>query len=139
MPDHNPARWEPERTRPAPPWPVPDYPTALWRGFTNRCPACGKTHLFSGFLRVTPVCRNCGAPLAEFRADDAPPYFTIFIVGHVVIPLLFMMDRRNAPLWLEAAIFLPLTLVMALGLIRPVKGATVGLMLKLNLLKPAEG
>src|SRR5579875_3340707 len=138
LPDHNPARWEPDRTVPRPAWPVPGYPTALWRGFMNRCPACGETHLFEGFLRVTPVCAHCGAPLGEFRADDAPPYFTIFIVGHVVITLLFMMDRRNTPLWLEAAIFLPLTLVMALALIRPVKGATVGLMLKLNLFKPAD-
>jgi uncharacterized protein (DUF983 family) len=138
VPDHNPARWEPERALPAPSWPVPDYPTALWRGLVNRCPACGQTHLFAGFLRVAPECRNCGAPLGLLRADDAPPYFTIFITGHVVVPLLFMMDRRNASLWLEAAIFLPLTLVMALALIRPVKGATVGLMLKLNLFKAAD-
>ncbi len=34
-----------------------------------------------------------------------------------------------------AAIFLPLTLVLALGLLRPIKGATVGLMLNLNMLK----
>ena len=33
------------------------------------------------------------------------------------------------------AIFLPLTLVMALGLLRPIKGGTVGLMLNLNMLK----
>jgi uncharacterized protein (DUF983 family) len=33
------------------------------------------------------------------------------------------------------AIFLPLTLVLTLALIRPVKGGTVGLMLSLNMLK----
>ena len=33
------------------------------------------------------------------------------------------------------AIFVPLTLVLALGLLRPVKGATVGLMLSFNMLK----
>jgi uncharacterized protein (DUF983 family) len=138
VPDHNPARWEPDRAPGIPPWPMPDWPRALARGAMNRCPACGQTHLFAGFLRVVPECRHCGAPLGQFRADDAPPYFTIFITGHVVVPLLFLMDRQNAPLWLEAAIFLPLTIVMALGLIRPVKGATVGLMLKLNLFKPAD-
>ena len=34
-----------------------------------------------------------------------------------------------------SAIFIPLTLVLALGLLRPVKGGTVGLMLRLNMLK----
>ena len=78
------------------------------------------------------------APLGELRADDAPPYFTIFLVGHLLIPLLFLMDRTNASLWLEAAIFIPATVLLSLGLIRPVKGATVGLMLKLNMFKAAE-
>ncbi len=35
-----------------------------------------------------PECPNCHAPLGLARADDAPPYFTILIVGHIVIPLL---------------------------------------------------
>ncbi len=37
------------------------------------------------------------------------------------------------------AIFVPLTFVMALGLLRPVKGGTVGLMLTLNMLKNDTG
>jgi uncharacterized protein (DUF983 family) len=35
-----------------------------------------------------------------------------------------------------SVIFVPLTVILALGLIRPVKGATVGLMLSFNMLKP---
>ncbi len=138
MPDHATTRWQPDRTPPPPPWPVPPAITALARGARNRCPACGRTRLFRGFLRVEAACPSCGAPLGEFRADDAPPYFTILIVGHVVVPPMFLMDRAGASLWLEAAIFLPATALLALALLRPVKGATVGLMLKLNILKPAE-
>jgi uncharacterized protein (DUF983 family) len=139
MSDQNaPVRWQSGR-RPAPPaWPVPSFLTALARGLTNRCPACGKAHVFRGYLKVEAACAECGAPLGELRADDAPPYFTIFIVGHVVVPLLFFMERWQPPFWLDAAIFLPLTLVMSLVLLRPVKGATVGLMLKLNMFKPAD-
>jgi uncharacterized protein (DUF983 family) len=70
------------------------------------------------------------------RADDAPPYFTILIVGHIVIPAMLIMQRMaDPPGWLLSAIFLPLTVVLAIGLIRPVKGATVGAMLSLNMLK----
>lgn len=100
------------------------------------CPACGKTHAFAGYLKVVPECLECGAPLGLFRADDAPPYFTIFIVGHILIPILYWVETAyRPPLWLDAAIFLPLGLVMTLGLLRPVKGATLGLMLKLGMVK----
>jgi uncharacterized protein (DUF983 family) len=110
--------------------------TAIGRGLLGRCPACGKSHLFSGFLRVVAECRACGAPLGLARADDAPPYFTILITGHIVVPLMFMVDRMGEPpIWVMSAIFLPLTFFLALGLLRPVKGGTVGLMLNLNMLK----
>jgi uncharacterized protein (DUF983 family) len=93
--------------------------------------------IFDGFLTVAANCSNCAAPLGLARADDAPPYFTILIVGHIVIPLLFMVDRwQEPPVWVMWAIFVPLTLVLTMGLIRPIKGGTVGLMLNLNMLKP---
>nr|WP_294557578.1 DUF983 domain-containing protein [uncultured Rhodopila sp.] len=110
--------------------------TAIGRGLLGLCPACGKTHLFNGFLRVKTACAKCGAPLGLARADDAPPYFVILITGHIVVPLMFVVDRMNEPpVWLMMAIFVPLTFFVALGLLRPVKGGTVGLMLNLNILK----
>src|SRR5271168_4841647 len=80
-----PIRWQPDRRpAPAPVWPVPPLATALGRGLMGRCPACGKTHLFNGFLRVVDVCAVCHAPLGSARADDAPPYFVILITAHIV-------------------------------------------------------
>ena len=109
---------------------------AIGRGLLGRCPACGKSHLFNGFLRVVATCTNCDAPLGLARADDAPPYFTILLTGHIIVPLMFMVDRMNdPPIWVMSAIFLPLTFCLALGLLRPIKGGTVGLMLTLNMLK----
>jgi uncharacterized protein (DUF983 family) len=137
----NPVRWQPERPVTSNPWPHPPMATAIGRGLLGRCPACGKSLLFNGFLRVATECRNCGAPLGLARADDAPPYFTILITGHIIVPLMYLVDRaQEPPLWIMCAIFLPLTLIMALGLLLPVKGGTVGLMLNLNMLKsdPSE-
>jgi uncharacterized protein (DUF983 family) len=131
-----PIRWQPDRTTPKPPWPVPSLATALGRGCVGRCPACGEGRLFNGFLRVASECDHCHAPLGTARADDAPPYFTILIVGHIVIPgMLIMQKLADPPSWLLSVIFLPLTVILAVGLIRPVKGATVGLMLSFNMLK----
>jgi uncharacterized protein (DUF983 family) len=131
-----PTRWQPNRAVPTNAWPHPPLLTAIGRGLLGRCPACGKSRLFKGFLRVNDKCANCDAPLGLARADDAPPYFTVFITGHIVVPLLYAVDRMGEPpLWLMSAIFVPLTLFLALGLLRPVKGGTVGLMLNLNMLK----
>ena len=59
--------------------------TGLTRGFKERCPACGEGRLYTKYLKVRPVCEHCGHDLAQYRADDAPPYFTILIVGHIVV------------------------------------------------------
>jgi uncharacterized protein (DUF983 family) len=131
-----PIRWQPDRSVAQPPWPVPPLGTALGRGLAGRCPVCGVGRLFDGFLRVMPQCEHCAAPLGLARADDAPPYFTILIVGHIVIPAMLIMQRlADPPTWLLSAIFLPLTVILAVGLIRPIKGATVGAMLSFNMLK----
>jgi len=136
VPDTTPVRWTSDRSQAKPGWPVPSMGTALGRGFMGRCPACGKSHLFNGYLRVVSDCTACGAPLGLARADDIPPYFTIFIVGHVVVPLMLVYERESSPpSWLMAAIFVPLTLILSLALLRPVKGAIVGAMLGLGMLK----
>jgi uncharacterized protein (DUF983 family) len=131
-----PVRWQPDRTTPKPPWVVPTLGVALGRGLLGRCPSCGIGRIFHGFLRVVPECEHCHAPLGLARADDAPPYFTILIVGHIVIPLMLIMQKTGDPSnLLLTAVFVPLTLFLSLGLIRPIKGAIVGAMLTFNMLK----
>jgi uncharacterized protein (DUF983 family) len=132
-------RWQADRPKTATRWPMPPLMTALGRGLLCRCPSCGKTKLFNGYLTVTRECANCGAPLGAARADDAPPYFTIVVVGHIVVPLMLIMQRDYDPSTLTLSlIFLPLTVVLVLALLRPIKGATVGLMLCFNMVKPLE-
>lgn len=140
MPDQTPpVRWQPNRTPLAPTWPQPPLLTALWRGARGLCPACGQTRCFNGYLRVVPECENCTAPLGQIRADDAPPYFTIFIAGHVVVGLMLWMEKAYKPeLWVHAALWIPLTLALCFALMQPVKGATLGLMLRLGMTKPNE-
>ena len=138
MPDtHAPIRWQPDRSPPATPWPLPSLPVALLRGAAGLCPACGLTRCFSSYLRVVPHCTACGAPLGELRADDAPPYFTVFIVAHVVVGLMFAVYQAyDPPFWVQAAIWLPTTAILSALLLRPIKGATVGLMLRLGMFGP---
>lgn len=126
--------WRPTRHAPAPGPLVPPLGTAMWRGLRAQCPVCGQAPLFRGWLTPAPECTHCHARLGMVRADDAPPYFVIFAVAHIVVPLILWLEQARAPsLWVHAAIFLPLTAAMALALLRPVKGATIGLMLRFNL------
>lgn len=131
-----PVTWQPKRDAIHSAWPVPRLATALKRGLLCQCPACGKQNLFKGYLKVVRECASCGAPLGSAKADDAPPYFTIFIVGHIVVPLILLVEKTSAPSVLAmSAIFLPMTLVLSLALLRPVKGATVGAMVTFGMVQ----
>lgn len=100
---------------------------ALLNGLRGRCPHCGQGHLFRAFLKVADRCPACGEELHHQRADDAPSYFVILIVGHIVVPLVLAVETAFAPpYWLHLSMWLPLILVLAIGLLQPVKGAIVG-------------
>ncbi|HWA81030.1 MAG TPA: DUF983 domain-containing protein [Acetobacteraceae bacterium] len=120
-----------------PPWPSPPLLVAIGRGMAGRCPACGRTRLFSGYLRIVQECAVCGAPLGQVPADDGPPVFTVLIAGAIVVALLVVMESTmDLSIWTETGILVPLTLILAIVLLRPVKGATVGLMLRLEIVSP---
>lgn len=101
---------------------------AMWRGFLGRCPHCGEGRLFRAFLKPVDACPACGEEMKHHRADDLPAYLVVMIVGHVVVGAFLgaeMMFKLST--WQHLAIWAPLTLVMALALLQPVKGAVVGL------------
>lgn len=101
---------------------------ALLRGLRGRCANCGEGRMFRAFLKVVDHCPVCNEALYHHRADDAPAYFVIAIVGHVVVALIFAIEVTFwPPLWLQFAFWLPVTVLLALVLLQPVKGAIVGL------------
>src|SRR5580692_1291170 len=102
--------------------------TALQRGFVGKCPCCGRGPLFERFLQVARECDVCGEPFHHHRADDLPAYLVLLFVGHLVVALLLAVDSAYAPpYWVEFAIWIPLTLLLSLGLLQPVKGAVVAM------------
>jgi uncharacterized protein (DUF983 family) len=105
-----------------------DVWTAIKRGFRGRCPRCGQGKLFRAFLKVDNNCSACGLDFTPHRADDLPAYLVIVIVGHIVVPTaLFIETDYSPPVWLQLAIYLPLTLFLSLALLQPGKGAVVGI------------
>ena len=104
-----------------------DVWTGLKRGLALRCPECGKGHLLRAYLKVRPVCEVCGHDNAQYPSDDAPPYFTILLVGHLVVaPLLILPFIWTWPVQYVLAITLPLLAVVTLLLLPRVKGMVIG-------------
>ncbi len=105
-----------------------NVPEAMIRGARQRCPACGTGSIYRGFLSVAESCPSCGEELHHQRADDAPPYFTMFIVGHVIVAAVMFVEKAYAPdLWVHGLIWTPLILVLSLMLLPRIKGALIGL------------
>lgn len=119
-----------EQQNPAhePAQPPRDTYRAVMRGFAQHCPACGKGDTFHAFLKVNDACPACGEELHHHRADDAPPYFTMLITGHVVVGALMTVETTYAPpIWVHALIWGPMVVILSLLLLPRIKGALIGL------------
>lgn len=102
--------------------------TAIKRGLLCRCPNCGKGKLFKSFLATVDRCAACGTELHHHRADDLPAYIVVVIVGHIVVSAFMGVEATSTLTTAQhLAIWVPLTILAALALIRPVKGGVVGL------------
>lgn len=101
---------------------------AMARGFVGRCPHCGKGRLFRAFLKPVANCAVCGEDYTHQRADDAPPYFTMVIVGHLLVPVMLAIQfTTNLTVMQHLMIWLPVIGISTVALLQPVKGAIVAL------------
>ena len=101
---------------------------SMLRGFFHRCPNCNKGAMFRKYLKVADTCSYCCEDLSHQRADDAPPYFTIFIVGHIILPIAFAAEKVwHLSTTTHMILWLPSILILSLVLLPCVKGAVVGL------------
>lgn len=106
----------------------PTMTTALVRGASCKCPKCGEGRLFRKYLKVADTCEVCHEEFSHHRADDMPAYIVMSIVGHIVVGGVLWAEFNYAwPAWLHLSIWLPLTVILTLGLLQPVKGFIVAL------------
>lgn len=101
---------------------------AMAKGAVFKCPSCGEGKMFSAYLKVSSTCSSCGEDLSHHRADDAPPYLTIVIVGHLLVGIMLHMEMTwqvNPQVYLFTLV--PLSVILPLAILPSVKGAIVGL------------
>ncbi len=84
--------------------------------------------MFRAYLKPRDACPACGEALHHQRADDAPPYVTILVVGHLVVALAVAIDLALAwPSWVNVLVCLAVTAGLSLVLLPRIKGALIGL------------
>ncbi|MFA5963789.1 MAG: DUF983 domain-containing protein [Sphingomonas sp.] len=99
---------------------------ALWRGCRDRCPACNGARLFDKFLKPLDHCPACGQDWTHHNADDFPPYIVILVTGHVVVTGMALVETTfHPPSWVHIALWIPLIIVLTIGLIQPAKGGVI--------------
>lgn len=102
--------------------------TAIGRGLACRCPNCGKAPLFQGFLKIRSRCPACDFDLVKADTGDGPAVFVMLGVGSICcFGMLFTELAFDPPIWLELAIWLPLTVLLSVGTLRPLKSLLVSL------------
>jgi uncharacterized protein (DUF983 family) len=101
---------------------------ALRLGWARKCPACGKGHMMTGYLKVADACPDCGEDLHHHRADDGPAYLTILVVGKSVMAMYLAVYLTWAPSPLVMiALCWSVALAASLWLLPRFKGGLVAL------------
>ena len=99
------------------------------RGALGHCPSCGKTPLFKSYLKQVDACPCCHAQFGRIRADDAAPWLTIIVVGHLFLPLIFFVNLETImPFWLGVAAWSVFFSGLSLALLPRAKGMFIALL-----------
>lgn len=116
-----PAALQPRRDAPRNAWP------AIGKGIRGRCPARGEGKMFRAYLKINGICPHCGEDLRHHRADNAPPYMTIFVGGHIVGSLMLLTGEfwPDAPVWLHAMVWPASALILSLWILPIMKGGLI--------------
>ena len=98
-------------------------PSSIEVGLRGCCPRCGKGKLYKGFLDLAPRYEVCGLDYSFADSGDGPAVFIMMIAGFVIVGLVLWVEFTwSPPYWVHAVLWIPLTLALTIGLIRPLKG-----------------
>jgi uncharacterized protein (DUF983 family) len=100
----------------------------LLAGLLARCPRCGRGPLFKNVLELREGCDGCGLSYRFIDTGDGPAVFAIFILGFLVLGLALYVEFTYAPpTWVHLVLWGALTPLIALGLLRLLKGGLIAL------------
>jgi len=91
--------------------------------------AAAKAACCTTTLKMVDRCAVCGEPYGHYRTDDAAPWLTILVVGHLTVPLILISEMNfQPPIALALAIYLPLIVGLTLFLLPRCKGVMAAML-----------
>ena len=100
----------------------------------KKCPNCAKGNVYSKYLKVNDRCKKCNEELHSYRTDDFGPWLSIIIAGHIIVPLVLAVEQNYAlDLWLQAIIWIPLTILTVLFLLPISKSICLSILWRLKM------
>ncbi len=111
---------------------MPDEASPLWpilrAALSKRCPKCGQAPLFRTYLKQVDTCANCGEAFGHIRADDAPAWLTIIVMGHVLaFTLMFIAPSTNWPMWVNILVWQSFAIGMVFWLLPRAKAIFIAI------------
>ena len=101
----------------------PPLGVAMRRGLFGRCPNCGRARLFASYLKQIERCPACGEHYRHIRSDDAAPWLTVLVVGHLLVPIILTVEPYVTwPSWVSMTLWPALALGLALLVLPRAKG-----------------
>lgn len=103
----------------------------LWgvirRSLALYCPNCGEGKLFASYLKQVEQCARCGEHYGHIRSDDAAPWLTILVVGHIVIPIIIVTEKHVSwPDWVAMTVWPGFALALTLFVLPRAKAVFLG-------------
>lgn len=96
---------------------------AMRRGLAGRCPNCGGDKLFAGYLKQIDRCTACGEAYRHIRSDDAAPWLTVLVVGHLLAPIILSVESHaDWPTWVSMVVWPAAALALTLAILPRAKG-----------------
>jgi uncharacterized protein (DUF983 family) len=90
----------------------------------GKCPKCGASTLFDGWISFASRCRGCGLDFSAFNVGDGPAAFLTLIVGALVtVGAVSLQLSAEPPIWIHIFIWPPVTLALVIGGLRVGKAA----------------
>ncbi len=108
---------------------APGLGLILRRSFVGRCPNCGVGKLFASYLKPVGHCSASGEPYGHIRSDDAAPWLTILVVGHISVSIILETEiHADWPMWVSMTVWPLLVCALTLVLLPRLKGMLIGIL-----------
>ncbi len=106
----------------------PIAPPLLAIALRGLCPRCGAGGLFNSLIAFSPKCDSCELDFSAFNVGDGAAAFLIFIVAAIVFAGIIIVEVSFAPpWWVHVILWLPLTLILTVALLRISKALLLAL------------